>query len=358
MTGVLVVFGGYARGSTSGAERMAWRTTGLLAARGHVVAGLTDADRPRDTDGAAWPVYESIVSLRYGLPAWRPDVVHAYNLAIPGHVTLAAQLARHYGALFAITPASAAATWPSSHDVRSPCEQADIVYLLSPAEAGPVVAMGADPRCLRHLPQAPDLTGRPDPARFRREHALDGPVVLFIGRKVAAKGYQVLLDAAPLVWPHAPATFVFAGPDGEPEAAAAFAARPDRRLLDLGMVDDQTKHDALAACDIVCLPTRADVFPLVFAEAWACGKAVISGDFAGVHDVLRDGVDGVVVPPDPRAVASALVRLLADDQTRQRIGMAGLARVRAEMTWDKVADAVEAGYRRDSPPVSALPGRR
>lgn len=346
MTGVLLAFGGYAEHATSGAERMAWRTAERLAARGHTVVALTDADRPADLNGAAWPVYRSEAELARAMPGWRPDIVHACNLALPGYIATAIGLARRFGIRLALTPASARETWPDERAAAAACALADVIYVLTPAESGPILAAGARPGRLRRIPQAPDLTGRPDPAGFRRRYGLDGPVVLFVGRKIAAKGYRVLLDAAPLVWRSAPrTTFVFAGPNGEPEAAAAFASRPDTRLLDVGMVDDQTKHDALSACDVLCLPSSADVFPLVFAEAWACGKPVVSGDFAGVRDAVADGVDGVVVPPRPDPVAGTLIRLLADDAARAALGSAGLRRVRQEMTWDKVADSVEDGYR-------------
>jgi glycosyltransferase involved in cell wall biosynthesis len=338
---VLVAFGGYP-GAPAGAERMAWRTGAALARRGHAVTALTDSPPPGP--GAA---RMRVVRRERDLPrGWRPDVVHAYDLAKPEHVAAGMAVAQESGARFALTPATAPELWPDPALGRAACERADVVYVLTPAEAALLAGFGAPAARVRPIPHAPDLHGRPDPAAFRRRHDLAGPVVVFAGRRIPSKGYAELLAAAPLVWRELPdARFVFLGPDPDAAAAAVFRAHADPRVLDLGPVDEQTKHDALAAADLLCLPTSADVFPLVFLEAWRCGRPVVSGDFAGVESVVEHGVDGLVVEPRPAPIAEALVRLLRDDATRRAMGRAGRARVRREFTWDRVAASVEAGYR-------------
>ncbi|WP_238011725.1 glycosyltransferase family 4 protein [Dactylosporangium sp. AC04546] len=330
---ILTVFAGLPGGQTSGAQRMAWRTTAALARRGHIVAVRTDAAPPSEVDTA------------FAEPAgFVPDVVHAYDLALPGAVVLARDLARRCGAVFVLTPASAPSVWPDVDLGARLCAAAEALFLLTPAEAAALRAFGADPARLRTLPSAPDLAGRPDPDGFRARHGIAGPLVLFLGRRVATKGYRVLLDAAPRVWAdHPGTTFAFAGPYAEPGAAAAFAAA-DPRIRDLGVLDEQAKHDALAACDVFCLPTSADVFPLVFAEAWSLARPVVTGRFPGVRDVVGDGVDGLVVAARAADVAAAVGRLLADPALRAALGARGRARVAATMGWDRVAAAVEAGY--------------
>jgi glycosyltransferase involved in cell wall biosynthesis len=228
---------------------------------------------------------------------------------------------------------------------RAACRSADVVFALTPAEAASMTSAGAAPDRIRFIPQACELTGTPDPAGFRRASGLTGQIVLFAGRRTAFKGYLELLSSMPLVWDRLPeVTFVFIGPNSDASAAEEFRAHADRRLVDLGVVDDQTKHDALAACDVLCLPTSYDVFPLVFAEAWTLGKPVISGDFPGSEVVVRDGVDGLIVKPRPAELADALVRLLSDHGFRQSLGRAGLRRAESEFGWDKMADAFQDGY--------------
>lgn len=340
MRRILTVFGCVEGAQTSGAQRMAWRTTAALARLGHRTAVMTDARPP--ADGGRWHWFDLDGA---AAQAFAPDVVHAYDLAQPAAVQRAKELADRAGARFALTPASAPECWPDLSAGARLCREADVVYVLTATEADRFSALGVDRDRLRHLPSAPDLVGTPDPAAFRARYVPSGRSVLFVGRRVAAKGYATLLDAAPLVWAsHPDVVFLFAGPYGESAAVEAFRAVTDPRIVDLGIVDDQLKHDAIAACDVFCLPTRADVFPLVFAEAWALGKPVVAGRFPGIADVVRDGVDGLVTEHAAQAVAGRLRELLSDDARRLALGRAGRLRVRAEMSWERVAQAVDAGY--------------
>ena len=63
--------------------------------------------------------------------------------------------------------------------------------------------------------------------------------------------------------------FLFAGPCIDPKVAAVFAGCSDARIQDLAVVDERRKAEVLGACDLLCLPSTAEVFPLVFVEAWA-----------------------------------------------------------------------------------------
>ncbi|MFC9434476.1 aminotransferase class I/II-fold pyridoxal phosphate-dependent enzyme [Nocardia sp. NPDC057030] len=340
MSEVLVTFGGYPS-ARSGAERMAWRTSAQLARRGHAVTVLTDSRPPADGDAGAIRIVQCDDQLG---ATWRPDVVHAYDLAKPEYVDLALGVARRTGARFALTPATAPELWPDAALGRAACRRAHIIYVLTSAEARVLFPLGATPDRVRQIPHAPDLRGEPDPAAFRRRLGLRGPTVVFIGRRIPSKGYAELLRAARLVWRELPDTeFLFIGPNDE-TAAKVFRAHTDPRIIDLGVVDEQTKHDALAAGAVLCLPSSADVFPLVFVEAWVCGKPVVTGDFAGADSVVEHGVDGLVIAPRPAEIAAALVQLLSDDAVRRAMGRAGQSRVRREFTWDKVAASVAAGY--------------
>jgi len=343
MSRVLTVFGGYADSQTSGGQRMAWRTAAALAERGHEVAVLTDCEFPPGSP-ADLPVRFRTREELVGTADWRQyDVVHVYDLASEKYAELGYELARETGAEFLLTPASAPSTWPDHRLGRRLCGAAGAVFALSPSEAGHLVDFGVPASKIHHLPQAPDLLGAGDGEVFRARNAVAGPLVLFLGRRVPSKGYHLLLEAAPLVWRALPETvFAFGGPPGGGEDERIFARHRDKRILDLGMLDESAKHDALAACDLLCLPSSADVFPLVFAEAWACGKAVLSGRFDGVEDVVRAEVDGLVCDLTQDQVAGSVVRLLRDRELRIRLGAAGLARVRAGMSWPHVAAVVEA----------------
>lgn len=341
----LVVFGGYGQG-ISGAERMAWRTVDRLTRRDHSVVALTDGTGPAGLVAPAWRVVGSAAELADGLPDWRPSVVHGFDVAMPAPLELARGLADRFGVPLALTPCTALDVCPEPERGRAACRAADVVFTLTAVEEAQLRAAGVPASRMRRVPSASDLVGVPDPSRFRRRHGVTGPIVLFLGRHVAFKGYRALLGATREVWRHRPDTaFVFVGPAGDPDTGELFDAHADPRLHALGVLDEQDKHDALAAAALVCLPSSFDVFPLVFIEAWSCGLPVISGDFEGAGDVVRHGVDGLIVPPRPPELVTAVTELLDDGNRRAAMGRAGRQRVRDEFSWDRVATEYEAGYR-------------
>ena len=80
-------------------------------------------------------------------------------------------------------------------------------------------------------------------------------------------------------------------------------------------------------------------------DAMACGKAIVATGAGGIPEVVEDGVTGTLVPPrDPRAMAAAIVALLSDDGKRRAMADAGLARVRARFTVERMVAATAAVY--------------
>ncbi|MEV0764750.1 glycosyltransferase family 4 protein [Nocardia sp. NPDC050435] len=337
MTRVVVTFGTY-QGTYSGAERMAWRTVESLAHQGHDITVLTDS--PSMVDVRCLPADTTELPVQ-------PELAHAFDLGKPQSADHGWQLARRFEIPFALTPATDSSVWPDPVTGDHLCRQADMLFSMTKGEDGVLVGKGVSPDRITRIPAAPDVAGVANPERFRRAYEISGPLVLFVGRRIAFKGYRRLLETMPLVWQALPDTvFAFAGPNAEPDAAAIFQRHADPRMIDLGVVDEQQKHDAIAAADVLCLPSSAEVFPVVFAEAWRLGKPVVSGDFPGAHDVVRHSVDGFVVPPRPAAIASALVELITDPPLRAAMGLEGLRRAERELSWHAVATAVSAGYRR------------
>lgn len=162
--------------------------------------------------------------------------------------------------------------------------------------------------------------------------------ILFIGQAVERKGLPVLLKAFEALREHVPATLtlVGAGPDQvEP------LLLDGRGVRALGKVSEQQKAAALDEADVLCAPSlRGESFGMVLTEAFAARTPVVASDITGYRDVVRDGVDGVLVPPgDPVALAEAL-RAIALDPQRQA-SMAVQARLRARrFAWPQVAAEV------------------
>ena len=85
--------------------------------------------------------------------------------------------------------------------------------------------------------------------------------------------------------------------------------------------------------------------PRSIIEAAAAGRPIITTDVPGCRDLVRDGIEGVVVAPrDVEAAAQALVRLAADPALRARLGTAAHARFEERFTEEAVRRTVTALY--------------
>ncbi|KQT78278.1 glycosyltransferase [Methylobacterium sp. Leaf466] len=96
-----------------------------------------------------------------------------------------------------------------------------------------------------------------------------------------------------------------------------------------------------------CLPSRGgEGLPRTLLEAAACGRALVTTDVPGCRDLVRDGTEGLLVPPgDPAALAEALARLAGDPALVARMGAAARSRIETGgYTEAAVTDAVCALY--------------
>ncbi len=166
--------------------------------------------------------------------------------------------------------------------------------------------------------------------------------IVFVGQAVERKGLPLLLRAFEALREHVPTELTVIGPS-EHELSPLMLDMRDVRVL--GKVDDETKRMELEAGDVLCAPSLGgESFGMVLTEAFAAGTPVVASDIAGYRDVVRDGVDGVLVP---RADAQALAEALRDlyEEPARRAQMARSAALGAErFAWPRVAAQVLSAY--------------
>ncbi|MEY4137202.1 MAG: hypothetical protein RL205_1330 [Actinomycetota bacterium] len=179
-----------------------------------------------------------------------------------------------------------------------------------------------------------NTTWIPNAVSFRPEQpaALNSRVVTYLGRLSPEKGPQFLVEAWGRISAQHPdwaLRFVGNGPD-EPAIRAMVDRLPEgaERVEFLAPVTDPER--VLLASDIVVLPSLVEGFPLVVAEAMACGVPVVAADCsAGVRALVDDGVTGLIAARgDAGDLAHQLTWLMESEALRREFGAA--ARVRAE----------------------------
>ena len=150
-------------------------------------------------------------------------------------------------------------------------------------------------------------------------------------RKLASERHDVLL--------------VVAGDGPERAALRDLPIEPRSRVVMLGNVPHAELPPFHAASEVFCAPaTGRESFGIVLVEAMAAGLPVVASDIPGYREVLRDGHEGILVPPrEPDVLAEAIGRILDDADAAKRFGEAGRERA-ARYSWDTVAREVEAIY--------------
>jgi L-malate glycosyltransferase len=132
----------------------------------------------------------------------------------------------------------------------------------------------------------------------------------------------------------------------------AYASELDRLVSSLG-VQDQVRFlgerddvpEVLRAADILLVPSWAEPFGMCMIEAMAMELPVLATEVGGPKEVVTDGRDGLLLPPQaPAAWAAAASRLLRDREYRTAIGRAARARVVEQMNVPAYVERVLAGY--------------
>jgi len=146
----------------------------------------------------------------------------------------------------------------------------------------------------------------------------DSLVVAYIGRRTAFKGFDVAvrgfmragLDQASLLLVGAPDDAHAAGLTATERSALAI----DRRVIDAGWQWNVAPY--LAVADICLLPSVREGLPVTAMEALAMGVPVVTVDSRGCRDVVRDGIDGFVLPAADADLIAKTLRTVSTDRDR------------------------------------------
>jgi glycosyltransferase involved in cell wall biosynthesis len=199
--------------------------------------------------------------------------------------------------------------------------------LFGPLPAAEVVGSGI------HVPR------RPDPEGFRRRHGIDGPFVLYAGRREDGKNWTRLLDgfAAAAARGDLPVSLVTMG-FGEVRAPASIADR----VIDVGFVGDDERDDAFAAADAYVQPSKYESFSRTMMEAWLAGTLVIANGASEVNRWHCERSGAGLLYDDDLELEQCLRFVAERPDAARAIAAQGRSYVLEHYGFDAVLDRVEA----------------
>jgi glycosyltransferase involved in cell wall biosynthesis len=285
----------------------------------------------------------------------RPDVIVATNYYF--FTTFLCCLAKRFSKIpLIIMPITHIRDpWNRHPYIKKMYDQADLLIACTDFEKKFLASQGCDEDKIAALPLGirPDIFKGAAGDKIRKKYGFgDGPVIAYVGRKVAHKGIEPLIDAMRLVWQECPrAQLVLAGQVDETFAAVIkkhvdqYAPAQQVHIISINNFDDAEKGDFYQAVDIVAMPSNTDCFGIVYLEAWASARPVIACKGTPQETIVRDGVDGLLVEYNNSSqLARAIIKLVNDEPFRLQMGRNGRDVVQTKYHLDTYGKNLQSTY--------------
>ncbi|MBW7909628.1 MAG: glycosyltransferase family 4 protein [Kiritimatiellae bacterium] len=185
---------------------------------------------------------------------------------------------------------------------------------------------------------------------FRKRFGVESsaPLVLLLGRKIFNKGIVHLIQAMDIVWDTFPAArlalvgFSCNSAEWLRGHLAKCSHDANSRVINLDNASEADREGALAACDLMALPSISDSFGIAYLDAWRHKKPVIGCLRTSSESVIDAGRDGLLVEfGDVGALAADIGRLIGDKLLREQMGRAGYDKWNSQFRWEVIAERTE-----------------
>jgi phosphatidyl-myo-inositol alpha-mannosyltransferase len=308
---------------------------------------ITGRAVPIPYQGTVAPISFSARSYRNvgdALRAFGPDLVHAHEPLAPSTSMLATLRARApVVATFHAHAERSGLLTAAAPVLRPVWKRLRVRIAVSEAAAAFVRARFGDG--IRIVPNGCDVESfaTAEPA----DDLPPGRRLLWVGRLDPQKGFRVAVRAFAELAPELEdLALVVAGEGRDRRAIDELPPEVRARVVMLGAVPHQRLPRYHAAATVFVAPAVGqESFGMVLVEAMAAGLPVVATDIAGYREVVRNDVEGLLVPPgQARALASGIRRILTEPALADRLGRRG--REAAERyRWPVVVGQVEDAYR-------------
>lgn len=288
----------------------------------------------------------------------RYDAVHVH-WAIP-HGVAGFAAARAAGAALVTTFYGAEIRWaenrfpPGRGFLRWYCRRSHLVAISESTRASLAAYTSRPIDVIPYGVPLPEDASSPDPTNGATDSGRP-PVLLFVGRLVARKGVDRLLEALASLRDRAWRLEVVGfGPERERLEAVVVRLDLTGRVVFRGRVSAPDLARAYQRASCFVLPATVDEredtegLGVVLLEAMAYGVPVVATRRGGIPDIVLDGGTGFLVEDDPTDIAAGIARILDDPARARMMGQRGRERVREAFGWDRILDQLEAVYARGS----------
>jgi glycosyltransferase involved in cell wall biosynthesis len=215
-----------------------------------------------------------------------------------------------------------------------------------------VISTGVDPTkvvCVRSAVEVDRWSGPCDPGRFREvTGAVEGEPTLGVAAQfIQRKGHRDLLEALPAILERHPRLRVLLfgrGPLEEELRELAESLGVAERVVFPGFVEEL--HRILPCLDLLVHPAHMEGLGVILLQASAAGVPIVAAAGGGIPEVVREGTNGLLVPPgDVDALTRAVLTLLGDEGMRRRLGEGGRTLARDEFSVAAMVQGNLAVYR-------------
>jgi N-acetyl-alpha-D-glucosaminyl L-malate synthase BshA len=182
----------------------------------------------------------------------------------------------------------------------------------------------------------------------RQEFAPQGePILVHLSNFRPVKRIPDVIDIFAAVRAEVPAKLLLIG-DGPERAIAEWLVREKGLTKDVHFLGKQNQVQELLNCaDVLLLPSEIESFGLAALEGMACGVPAVCSAVGGLPEVIRDGVEGFLVPGhDVKTMAARALEIVTDPARRERMGKAARERASTTFCSQKIIPLYEDLYRR------------
>lgn len=215
--------------------------------------------------------------------------------------------------------------------IKSVLKKADVVLAVSNALKHEIIATGVEgisdkTRICWNSVDLDKFSSKGNDS-FRQENRLtDKPIVLFVGNLIKRKNVESLLEAKKIA--NSDYYLVIVG-DG-PLFKKLKSKVEDENIRDVIFTGSRNDvEDIIPSCDVLVLPSLSESFGLVLIEALACGKPVIGSNVGGITEIITEGVGMLVNPTKISSIASAIDKVINDDEFRNALSLNARARAKS-----------------------------